>query len=211
MARGLILIVVAVLLGVFVLQGTDEPPALAEDETLVGAGTIAEDEDEEEDAAAVDRTEVGRADDEAETPSDDEAARTTEDEVAGTTEEREEPEEGETGSTTTTTTTAAGVRPPAEVSVLVANGSGEAGLAGELSDQVGDAGYETAEPSNVREDVTVPASAVYHADGYEAEAAALAATLTPVPPVAPFPDPAPVDDLRGATILLVVGPDLAAG
>jgi hypothetical protein len=55
----------------------------------------------------------------------------------------------------------------------------------------------------------VSSSTVYYADGYEAEAEAVAATLSPQPPVAPMPDPAPVADLRGATVLVVVGPDLA--
>ncbi|CAA9254751.1 MAG: hypothetical protein AVDCRST_MAG20-2537 [uncultured Acidimicrobiales bacterium] len=96
-----------------------------------------------------------------------------------------------------------------EVTVLVANGSGVSGRAAEVTEEVGSVGYRTAAPSNVNDGNTVPASTVYYARGFEADAAALAETLTPRPQVAELPDPAPVSDLRGAQVLLVVGPDLA--
>lgn len=198
MVRGLVLIIVAVLLGVVVLRATDEPLAVADDEPVVVPTTVAEDRD-----PRVDETEPADEEDRAaETEADEEGA--TEDEEAGATEGDEEAAAG-----ATSTTSVPGARPPADVSVLVANGSGVSGAAGELTDRVGKAGYETAQPANIRNDGTVPGSTVYYAEGYAAEANALAATLTPPPPVAPMPDPAPVDDLRGATVLLVVGPDLA--
>ena len=95
-----------------------------------------------------------------------------------------------------------------QVTVLVANGSGVSGRAAELTEQVGTAGYRTAAPSNVNGGDTVPASTVYYAEGFEADAAALAATLSPPPQVTELPEPSPVSDLRGAQILLVLGPDL---
>ena len=106
-------------------------------------------------------------------------------------------------------TEGAGARRTGQVTVLVANGSGVAGRAAEVTEEVGTAGFDTAAPSNVNDGATVPASTVYYARGFEADAAALAETLTPRPQVAELPEEAPVSDLRGAQVLLVVGPDLA--
>ena len=201
MVRGLVLIIVAVLLGVVVLRATDEPLAVAESEPVVVPTTVPDDPD-----GGVEPTEPGEEDGESATEADEEGSTEdpTEDGEGGATEGDEE-----TAAGATSTTSVPGARPPADVSVLVANGSGVSGAAGELTERVGEAGYETAQPANIRNDGTVQGSTVYYAEGYAAEANALAATLTPPPPVAPLPDPAPVDDLRGATVLLVVGPDLA--
>jgi hypothetical protein len=169
MARGVILILVAVLLGVVLLNATDEPFTTASDDTGVGAEDDAEEVVEEEGDGA-------------------------EDPVAET-----------------TTTTQPAARPPAEVTVLVTNGSGVSGAAAGFTERVSGAGYVTADPSNLRGGERVDASVVYFTEGFEAEAAALAATLSPVPAVAALPEPAPVDDLRGASVLLVLGPDLVPG
>ncbi len=174
MIRGVVLIVIAVLLGVVLLNATDEPFTTDDGTTAIGGdddATDAPDDDEEPDDGAV----------------------TT------------------TPSTTPSTTPAAAARPPAEVTVLVANGSGVAGAAATFSEQVGASGYVTAAPANTRGGELVEASVVFYTEGYEAEAAALAGTLSPVPAIAPLPEPAPVDDLRGAAVVLILGPDLATG
>ena len=131
----------------------------------------------------------------------------------------ESPEEdsgSEAGDDTTTTTTVppatdttppAGARPPAEVTVLVANGARVQGAASKLSTEIATAGFTMAAPANT---APVPTSTVLFAEGYEADAQAVAALLAPVPPVAPMPDPAPVEDLRGAQVVVVQGPDLAS-
>ncbi len=111
----------------------------------------------------------------------------------------------------TTTTVAGPARSNAEVTVLVANGSGLPGAAGTVTDTVAAAGYATAEPSNAD---FVDSTTVYYVGSDEAEAIGVAAAigLEPVENpgvVQPMPDPAPVDDLRGATVLVVLGPDLA--
>lgn len=168
------MIIVAVLLGVVLLNATDEPFTTTNDR------------------AADDGSAAGAKDD-------------------GATIGDSLPDDGSDTTVPTDTTVAAVARPPGEVTVLVANGSGVAGSAAEFTERVGTSGYLTADPSNLSSGGTVPASAVYYTDGFEAEAQALAATLSPVPQVAPLPAPAPVDDLRGATVLLVVGPDLATG
>lgn len=172
MARGVVLIIVAVLIGVVLLNATDEPFTTADDRTDEG-GTAVGDDDE----------------------------ATIGDSL---------PEGGEPTDTTPSTAVAA-ARPAAEVTVLVANGSGVGGIAGTFTERLATAGYLTAEPTNVAGGGTVPASAVYFTEGFEAEAQALAATLSPVPAVSALPEPAPVADLREAQVLLVVGPDLATG
>lgn len=111
---------------------------------------------------------------------------------------------------TTTTTTepgAAEVRDPGTYSVLVANGSGVPGVAARFSTQVEEAGFQVAEPANAAQAST---STVYYNEGFEAEARAVASLFTPVPEVAPLDvDPLPVDDLRGASVVMVIGSDLA--
>lgn len=176
MARGLVLIIVAVLLGVVLLNATDEPFTTVDDRSATGS-----DRDRDDPAVDEESDDVGGLDD---------------DDVT---------------TDTTATTDASAPRPPGEVTVLVANGSGVAGAAARFTEQVAASGYVTAEPANMRGGARADASVVYYTEGYEAEAAALAATLSPVPVVEPLPEPAPVDDLRGAAVLLVLGPDLATG
>lgn len=175
MARGVVLIIVAVLLGVVLLNATDEPFTTTDDRSADDNGGASSAEDD------------------------------------GATIGDSLPDDGSAPTDTTATTAAAAARPPGEVTVLVVNGSGVSGIAADFTERVGASGYLTAAPSNLSGGGTVPASAVYYTEGFEAEAQALAATLSPVPQVVPLPEPAPVDDLREATVLLVVGPDLATG
>jgi hypothetical protein len=117
---------------------------------------------------------------------------------------------GGTATTVTTPSTTAAVRPPAQVKVLVANGSGVTGLAGLVATRLHSAGYDTLASVNATQRVAT--SIVYYAPGYDREAAALAQTLG-LPPTAvqALPTPAPVASLSSANILVVVGPDLAQG
>ena len=108
-----------------------------------------------------------------------------------------------------TTTTSAAPRPPSEVKVLVANGSGTNGAAGGATDALEALGYVTGTPANAER---VPATVVYYTDGYQVEAEALAEAIGAAPTtVTAMPAVAPVDDLQLANILVVIGPDLAAG
>ncbi len=109
---------------------------------------------------------------------------------------------------TTTTTEAAVARPPAEVSVLVLNGTnGIKGVAGRGTTLITDAGYIGAEPKNA--DVDGP-SVILYVEGYEADARAVAAAfgVDPDAVVQPF-DPAtsPIADTQGANIIVRVGND----
>jgi hypothetical protein len=110
-----------------------------------------------------------------------------------------------------TTTT----RPAAAVKVMVANGTTTNGIASTAQRLIAQAGYNALGPA----DGTAAAKAarrntiVYYAPGFDTEARRIAALLgmTPAPPVAPLPTTAlPVTDLKGANVLVLVGPDYAA-
>ena len=117
-----------------------------------------------------------------------------------------EGDEDDTSSSTTSTTVA--LRPPAEVKVLIANGSDVDGAAGAQTDALEALGYVTADPTNTSE--KVQATVVYFTDGYQPEAEILAEAIGAAPTgVKPLPTPAPVDDLQLSNILVVVGPDIA--
>lgn len=117
------------------------------------------------------------------------------------------PDPGAGTATTAPPPTTPQARPAAEVRVLVANGSGVAGLATRYKDQLAGAGYNALAPVNTTSR-PLP-SVVYFAPGFDAEAAALAAALAPAPPVAAMPAEPPVEQLGEADVLVVVGPELA--
>jgi hypothetical protein len=113
------------------------------------------------------------------------------------------------GSEATTETTGTPARPPTEVVVLVANASGVQGAAGAQSETLQAGGYQVLPADNAPDQVET--TQVLPAEGYEAEAAVLAALIgAPEGAVQPMPDPPPVD-LAGANVLVLLGPDLADG
>jgi hypothetical protein len=162
MARGIALIVVAVVLGVVLLQSTDTPA-----ETAVSSGKG--------------------------------------DKVTTTTVADEE------DGTTTTTAPVAVEHDPSKVAILVANGTGGQvkGAAGRIATTLKTSNYVLKESTNT----TAPAesSVVYFTPGFEPDAKKIASLLTPPPKVAAIPAQAPVKDLAGANVLVIVAADLAAG
>ena len=166
MLRGVALIAVAVILGIFLLQATDSP-----DPQTLGDG---------DDGAGVG------------------------DEVTTTIAEEEAEEE------LPLTPTTDPPPDPSTITVLVANGASVAGLAGDVTGIVTDAGFEAAPPTNVTPGEEVEESIVYYTPGFEEAAQMVAAVFDPVPEVAALTDPPPVDDLAGANVVVVAGPDLAA-
>jgi hypothetical protein len=96
-------------------------------------------------------------------------------------------------------------RNPSEYGVVVANGSGVAGAAGRVSDRLAEGGFQVLPPTNADR---VETSVLYALDGFDREAAEVAALLDPMPAIEPMPDEPPAD-LGGASLLLVVAPDLA--
>jgi hypothetical protein len=116
-----------------------------------------------------------------------------------------------TKSTTTVPTGSTVVQPhdPAQVKVLVLNGSGKSGIAKAGADLLKAANYTTLEPGNVHGG-TVTTSVVYFVPGYDADAAAVTAKLgLPASAAQPLPTPPPteVGDPKDAHIIVVVGTD----
>jgi hypothetical protein len=110
---------------------------------------------------------------------------------------------------TTTTVAKAKAHNPAEVTILVANGSGKAGAAARVASVLKGSNFVLKESTNTK--TPAAASVVYYAPGYELDAKAIAALLTPQPATQPLPNPLPVKDIVGAKVLVVVAADLAAG
>lgn len=129
---------------------------------------------------------------------------------------RDEPDD--TGDDTDTTTDDGGTdvsvltpttRPPADVAVLVANGSGVARAASRISEQLQPFGYLMLDPTNGS---NTSSTLVYYVEGFQADAEAVAATLgVDVTNVAPMPDPVPSDivGVADASVLVHLGPDIA--
>lgn len=114
-------------------------------------------------------------------------------------------------STTTVPTGSTVVQPhdPAQVKVLVLNGSGKSGVAKAGADVLKAANYTTLEPSNAKGG-TVATSIVYFVPGYDADAAAVTAKLgLPASAAQPLPTPPPAEvaDPKDAHIVVVVGSD----
>jgi len=180
-ARGVILIVVAVLIGIVLLaKGFDGPSTTAVAPAVTT--TVAPD---------VTTTEPGVAD-----------TSTTVD---------------SSGTTTTVPAVAPAVslRPPAEVKVVVANGSGVAGAAGAAKGELTTAGY-VAEAKNATTPET-ELSAIYYIDGYAGEAKAVAEILggteallraAPADPLALIKSPSGLEDFQ---IFVILGLDKAIG
>ncbi|MDZ7675512.1 MAG: LytR C-terminal domain-containing protein [Acidimicrobiales bacterium] len=118
----------------------------------------------------------------------------------------EDDDDANTSSSSSSTT--AVVREPAEVKVLVANGSSVNGAAGTQTTELEALGYVTANPTNAER---VTATVVYFTEGYQPEAEALAEAIgASADAVQPLPTPAPVDDMQLSNVLVVLGPDLAS-
>ena len=115
------------------------------------------------------------------------------------------------GATTSSTVAAVKTKAhdPAQVAILVANGSGVKGAASRVADTLKGSNYVTKQSVNTKKPAS--SSVVYYAPGYDADARAVAALLTPAPSVQPMPSVLPVADLSGANLLVVVAADIAAG
>jgi hypothetical protein len=123
------------------------------------------------------------------------------------------------GSTPTTTrgstapnatpSTVAQPHDPAQVKVLVLNGSGKSGVAKSGKDQLAAANYTVLEPGNASGG-TLTVSLVYFVAGYDADAATIAAKLglpASAAQALPTPLPATIADAQGANVVVLVGTD----
>ena len=132
-----------------------------------------------------------------------------------------DPADPETPTSTTTTTTTTTVppivtRPPGEVKVAVANGTGDRGRAGRTAGILNASGYVTA-AKNTEQD-RVGESVVYYRPGYGDDAKAVASALgAPADRLTPAPttimtlirNPETPQDLESFNIFVVVGTDNA--
>jgi hypothetical protein len=116
--------------------------------------------------------------------------------------------EGTDDGTETTETTVA-VKTPAEVNVIVLNGTSVSGAAGKYSTAIGSAGYQMLEPGDAS--TKIPVTAVFFTEGFEREAAAVAlaagAPATVTPAALPAPPPG---EVGAANVVVVIGADLAS-
>ncbi len=117
---------------------------------------------------------------------------------------------GEVSSTTTTEPVLPTTLPsnaPADVSVLIANASGIGGAAGATQETLNAAGYTTTRTANAPS--VVPSTQVLYVEGSQGDAQAVATALElDATVVQPMPEPVPLA-LEGATVLVLVGPDLS--
>ena len=112
------------------------------------------------------------------------------------------------GGTTTTTAVSGSDRKPGDVSVLVLNADGPVGSAVAASTTIGAAGYKMGTPTNANSAVTLATSAVYYAEGYQAEATAVALVLgKAASTVQPLPSPVPGPGADKANVVVVLGKD----
>ena len=112
------------------------------------------------------------------------------------------------GSTIPTDTT---TLPRTGFKVMVANASGVTGSAGQMSTALQAQQFIVTQPTNAAETVgKQTATKVYYVAGYESGAAAVAQVLGGVP-IEAVPTPPPVEsgDLGEATVLVLLGTDLA--
>lgn len=103
--------------------------------------------------------------------------------------------------TTTTTVNMAGVK------IIVANAAGVSGAAGRMSTQLQGLGYSVLEPTNATSK-GLDTTFVYHIEGFEQQAAKVAADIG-AQPGGLFPGASLVPDIGDANVIVVLGTDLA--
>ena len=183
--RALLLIAVAVILGLVLLwKGLDTTPGI----------TVSPEATDDGSAESVGMVEEGQAD----LPVADEPVATT-----------------IPAQTTTTTTTAAPAptRPPNQVRVLVANGSGVARGASAVTGVLSPAGYTTLPPANATPTDT---SGIYYRPSYSSDARAVMELVAPSNPDLILPLPAggldvpdaTLDRVANANVVVILGADL---
>ena len=214
--RALLLIVVAVLLGAALLwKGLDDGTDLVSDQPVptttapTGDGTP---DDGSGDGTPDDGSGDGTPDDGSGdvtgdgTPDDGTGDGTTDDGTGdGTTDDG-------TGGTTTSTLFPTITEPPSEVQVLVANGSGTARAAGDVTELLVPKGYATLAPANAQ---PTDSTMIFFRPGMVAEARAVMELLAPdspdllaqIPPTGLTVAENALDRLESADIVVILGAD----
>ena len=117
---------------------------------------------------------------------------------------------GDNSSTTIKDNTTNTVTPPGQLKIIVANGSGERGLAGKTKNQLAFVGYSGATATDTTAGTSVTTSVVYFVPGLESDAVAVAGVIgMPAARVAAMPDPTtvPVSPIGDAQVVMILGPD----
>jgi hypothetical protein len=123
----------------------------------------------------------------------------------------DEPDDVTTTTTPDDTTTSSvaetgDTRPPSEVKVLVLNGGGPAGTAAAATESIGEKGYVMQTATNATSQLAT--TIVYFADGYQADAEAVAAVLGKSPDVVePMPSTSPGPGAESSNVVVVLGRD----
>jgi hypothetical protein len=214
--RALLLIVVAVLLGAALLwKGLDDGTDLVSDQPVptttapTGDGTP---DDGSGDGTPDDGSGDGTPDDGSGdgTPDDGSGDGTPDDGSGDGT-----PDDGSgdgTGGTTTSTLFPTITEPPSEVQVLVANGSGTARAAGDVTELLVPKGYATLAPANAQ---PTDSTMIFFRPGMVAEARAVMELLAPdspdllaqIPPTGLAVAENALDRLESADIVVILGAD----
>ena len=101
---------------------------------------------------------------------------------------------------TTTTTASTPVKPPAEVAVLVLNGSGRPGAATAQSNALKAKGYQTLTPADAPERT---GSVVYFKPGFDRECTTVSTNVDGAPKVEPIPSPPPTGSETASCIVIL--------
>ena len=187
--KGVILILVVIAMGIFALSEGFEDNSIQEASQL-SQTSQAEQQSQEENEEEV---------------SNDSSS----DEISGS-------EEGSEGSTVTSEESSGVTQvlhPPAEVRVLVANGTEVTGAAGATLDTlVASEGYNGVQAVNDNSEEVIAITYVYYSQGYELDALNVALIINAKSEsVLPMPLELPIDDLLDANVLVHVGADLFPG
>jgi len=103
-------------------------------------------------------------------------------------------------SSTTSTTAAAPVKPPAEVAVLVLNGSGRPGAAMAQSNALKGRGYQTLTPTDAPDRT---GNIVYFKPGFDRECTTVASAVDGAPRVEPLPNPPPTGSETASCVVIL--------
>ena len=143
-----------------------------------------------------------------ETNAESEAESTEEGEAVA--EESEAPESNAPTQAAPVSSSESVLHPPAEVRVLVANGTSVSGAAGAIREVlISDQGYNGLPPTNATSEEVPEFSFVYYANGYELDARNVGLIINvDSANVIPMPAALPVTDLEEANILVLLGSDL---
>lgn len=187
--KGVILILVVIAMGIFALSEGFE------DDSIQQASQLSQTSQAEQQSQEENEEEVSND--------------SSSDEISGS-------EEGSEDSTVTSEESSGVTQvlhPPAEVRVLVANGTEVTGAAGATLDTlVASEGYNGVQAVNDNSEEVIAITYVYYSQGYELDALNVALIINAKSEsVLPMPLELPIDDLLDANVLVHVGADLFPG